>query len=298
MIYVVFDNTFHLGAFCLSNTSRSNSNGCIDQLIEWPDPSMHKVKSEFEGMAWNYLNGTYFLAQETIVSPSNGDRYQPNIFQVRIASKDSSNRLLKMDVIESCLVNMMFDSSSKGFEGLEFVVHRPTGKAYLLGLCEANHCASQLDKDKEGPSNQQRGHGRLILLEKRMKKDACSWEPLATIPLPTSVDFLDYSAVSISRDAPINSIAITSQEDSRVWLGEIRELPSSPFFQILTSSNQIYEFPRFVNSKNNLKTEYCNVEGVAWLNKNQLVFVSDEAKNDQPASCTNKEQRIHYFSLF
>ena len=153
MIYVVFDNSFKIGAFC---TSGSN---CVDTLLDWPDASVEKVPSDFEGMAYNRVNGTYFVVQEAIPSPSQKKKFQPNVFEIVLPQRGTS-----VQVLESCLVNWFFDSDSKGFEGLEFVTHQRTGKSYLLGLCEANLCASRLEKDRE---SNHLGNGRLILLEKR-----------------------------------------------------------------------------------------------------------------------------------
>jgi hypothetical protein len=152
IFYVVFDNSFRIGAFC---TSASN---CADRLLDWPNPSQQKGKSDFEGMTYNRVNGTYFVVQEAIPSASQKEKFQPNVFEIDIPHQATSVR-----VIESCLVNWFFDSDSKGLEGLEFVIHQRTGKSFLLGLCEANLCASKLNKDRESNNL---GNGRLILLEK------------------------------------------------------------------------------------------------------------------------------------
>lgn len=155
----MFDNTFQIGAFCTSLAVLST--GCTDTLLDWPDDSVRKLDSDFEGMAYNSLNGTYFVVQETIPSPSTPKKFQPNVFQIRI---DPLVEPSKLQILESCLVNWQFDSDSKGFEGLEFIVHQRTGKSYLLGLCEANECASKLYNDRESNNL---GNGRLIVLEKR-----------------------------------------------------------------------------------------------------------------------------------
>jgi hypothetical protein len=159
VMYVVFDNSFRIGAFCTLLAKRTTN--CTDALLEWPDENARHLKSDFEGIAYNLSSGTYFVVQETVMSPHIENTFQPNIFEISIATNDGSQAV---EILESCLVNWLFDSDSKGFEGLEFVVHQKTGKSYLLGLCEANDCASMLDKNRDPNSI---GEGRLILLEKR-----------------------------------------------------------------------------------------------------------------------------------
>jgi hypothetical protein len=55
--------------------------------------------------------------------------------------------------------------------------------------------------------------------------------------------------------------------------------------------------PRDVQSKEECLIQYCNIEGVAWRSKDQLIIVSDKAKVDQDAACIEKDQSIHYFVL-
>ena len=69
-----------------------------------------------------------------------------------------------MHVIESCRVQLEFDSDNKGFEGLEYVIHQKRGKTYLFGLCEANKCTSRVT---EKPKETDLGHGRIVVLEKK-----------------------------------------------------------------------------------------------------------------------------------
>jgi hypothetical protein len=155
-MYAVFDNTFHIGAFCVdSNTPMKN---CANQLLPWPDKSAEDLESQFESIAYNSLQDTYYIAQEAIPTLYNKKKYQPNIFEIRIG-KNGSN--LNIQIIESCRVEMEFESDSKGFEGLEFVVSQTKGKTYLFGLCEANGCASS-----KSESGADLGNGRLVILEK------------------------------------------------------------------------------------------------------------------------------------
>ncbi|CAF4851060.1 unnamed protein product, partial [Rotaria sp. Silwood1] len=150
VMYVVFDNTYQIGAIC---TSLGRSFNCTDRLLDWPDLSLNKKKSGFEGMAYNPMSGTYFVVQEAIETNTK-NLYKANVFEIFINPKDST----PIRLVESCLANWDFGSDNKGFEGLEFVFHRSSGQTYLLGLCEANKC------DHKSASN---NDGRIVVLEKK-----------------------------------------------------------------------------------------------------------------------------------
>ena len=158
-MYIIFDNNYQIGAFCTPRTSKSNE--CTDQLLDWPDEAMRGEISEFEGIAHNSVNGTYFIIQETVPSTLQQEKLESNIFEIRITANDSAPSIL---LLESCRVEWEFESISKGFEGLEFIVHRKTGKSYLLALCEANNC-SMATIQKEGVNNL--GNGQIVVLGKR-----------------------------------------------------------------------------------------------------------------------------------
>jgi hypothetical protein len=107
------------------------------------------------------LDGTYFIIQETIPPTSNKVTLGSNIFEIRITSNDL---ISSVSLIESCEVQWEFESKSKGFEGLEFMVHQKTGKRHLLALCEANNC-SMATIQEDAPKNL--GNGQIVVLEKR-----------------------------------------------------------------------------------------------------------------------------------
>jgi len=93
-------------------------------------------------------------------------------------------------------------------------------------------------------------------------------------------------------------VAITSQENSQVWIGTIEEINESPFFQISPlKKDTMYNLPRAIEVPDQCPITYCNIEGIAWQEKNQLILVSDKSKKDQDAICTEKGQSIHYFVL-
>lgn len=121
------------------------------------------------------------------------------------------------------------------------------------------------------------------------------------IKLPSSIEFIDYSAISIYRkdlSTFPTYVAITSQENSQVWIGLIDEIDQSPFFQVSSfAKDVIYNTPPMIKSSNDCAIQYCNVEGVAWLNRTELILISDKSKDDQDAICKEKGQSIHYMAF-
>lgn len=126
----------------------------------------------------------------------------------------------------------------------------------------------------------------------------CHWKPVGIINLPLDAQFRDYSAVSVYRQKRSSYIAVISQEDSQLWIGTIEEMNEAPYYKLKSlNKNSVYNLPRTIPSGDQCPIVYCNVEGVVWQNKNQLILVSDEAKERHAPICANKDQMIHYFSL-
>ncbi|CAF3562210.1 unnamed protein product [Adineta steineri] len=286
VMYVVFDNMYNIGVIC---TSLGRSFNCTDELLEWPQSSLKNKKSSFEGIAYNPRSETYFVVQEAIPT-DNKKIFQANVFEISINQKDS----IPVRIIESCLINHDFDTQNKGFEGLEFVLHQKSKKSYLLALCEANQCNHKSTTDN---------NGRVVVLEKTKStsKSTCVWQPVGTFDLPSSVHFDDYSAISIyhqpSYKLPTH-VAVTSQENSQVWIGTIEEINKAPFFQFSSlNKDTVYNLPRTTEMASECQIKYCNIEGVTWRGKNQLILVSDKAKTDQDIHCIEKDQSLHYLGL-
>lgn len=163
MLFVIFDNTFQIGAFCTWSTNQTTD--CTNRIIDWPNDTFNELISDFEGIAHNVLTDTYFLAQETIPSSTNSDEYNSNIFEIKITTNASHSSIT---LIESCQIMWVFDSTAKGFEGIEFINHEKSVKTYLLALCEANRCIREsMFKDR----NTNLGHGRLVVLEKHERTE-------------------------------------------------------------------------------------------------------------------------------
>jgi len=65
----------------------------------------------------------------------------------------------------------------------------------------------------------------------------------------------------------------------------------------------VYDFPR---SQSSCEVQYCNIEGIHWVSGDanadtpqMLVGVSDKMKSGgrQAASCQDKDQSVHLFTL-
>jgi hypothetical protein len=168
-------------------------------------------------------------------------------------------------------VDFSFEQRNTGFEGLSAV--RWKGRDYLLALCEGNRC-------RAGRRGRKPGGGRIQVLQRA----GTVWKPVATIALPPSVKFEDYSAVSLRG----SRIAVVSQQTSRLWIGTLR-------FRDWTIAGRgtIYDFPR--TRKGNPK--YCTLEGLCWLSARAFVLVSDLCKGKYSKRCRKRDQSIHVFRI-
>jgi hypothetical protein len=168
-------------------------------------------------------------------------------------------------------VDFKFDKRNTGFEGLSAV--RFDGEDYLLALCEGNKC-------RGGKKGRKPGGGRIHVLQ----RVRTLWKSLATIALPRSVKFADYSAVAIRG----TRIAVVSQQSSRCWVGTIRFRDWS-----IVGRGRIYGFPRTRKGKR----QYCTVEGASWIGPRTLVMVSDLSKKDYSKRCDKHDQSLHVFRI-
>ena len=168
-------------------------------------------------------------------------------------------------------VDVPFDKRNSGFEGLHAV--RREGRDYLLALCEGNRC-------RGGRKGRQPGGGRIHVLQRA----GTVWKSMASIALPPSVRFEDYSAVSIRG----NRIAVISQQTSRLWIGSLRFRDWT-----ITGRGTIYDFP----STKKGKPKYCTLEGLCWLSPRTFVLVSDLSKESHPKRCRKRDQSVHVFRI-
>jgi hypothetical protein len=168
-------------------------------------------------------------------------------------------------------VDFTFEKPNTGFEGLAAV--RWKGSNYLLALCEGNRC-------RAGRRGRAGGGGRIHVLARK----SGMWVPVARIKLPRTVNFEDYSAVSLRGDR----IAVISQMTSRLWIGRLRRGDWT-----IVGPGRIYDFPRTKRGR----PRYCTLEGLCWLSATRFVLVSDLCKPGYRKGCRKTDQSIHLFSL-
>lgn len=297
--YVVYDNLFEIGRIDRQFGFHSPQH----QLIA-PSEAPAKGSSNYEGIVYVQETGTFYLMVEA--APHNSTDGHPNEKQDGKNGKElfhawvdeialpADNKLESGYTLKRrCRTEFAFTHSVRGFEGVTYV-YSDDGELILLGMCEGNNCHG-------GKEGRDRGHGRVVLMRFRPASDhaECLWETIDVVHLPKSVYFTDYSALTVRRTRTHNhtyDVAITSQEDSQVWLGTLKIGSSKSAKGWEFNTGRVLNFPR-----NDLcEVVYCNVEGVSFLpNEDMLVVVSDKMKKDgsQPFRCLPKDQSIHTFIL-
>jgi hypothetical protein len=160
---------------------------------------------------------------------------------------------------------------NKGLEGLG-CVHR-NGRLHLLGLYEGNWGLG-------GASGRRPGGGRIEVLV----EGAQTWEPVATIRLPATLPFADYSAIAVRGDR----LAVTSQRSSALWVGRL----SASDWRV-NGPGTVYLFPRDRLGR----TMYGTVEGVTWLDDDLFAVVSDRVKRNQPRRLRATHESVHIVAL-
>lgn len=211
----------------------------------------------YEGIS--YLDDEFYLVEESI---NNDGAWNARLSVVDKEFELESKKWLKYN----------FQSDNKGFEGIT-VIDRDN-KKYVLALCEGNDCEA-------GATSKISGAGRIKVFEKKRNK----WKYIASIRLPKSLSFIDYSGIAMNDN---DMLAITSQESSAIWITKL-DLEA----WAIAVPGKIYEFPK--NADGNIV--YCNIEGVAWIAENQIITVSDAKKGNQPERCKTKEQSIHIMAM-
>ncbi len=247
--FIVFDD--HTALARITNDLRvSNSNVLIGTA---------PVQGGYEGIAYNAEKHRYYLLVESL--PHDGDEHRAEIVEYSDAFKYLKSRPL----------DFVFKSCNKGFEALAHVNRE--GRDYALALCEGNKCQS-------GRKGRQPGNGRVQLFEKTKKL----WSHIGTIKLPRSVEFTDYSGMSLDN----GRVAVVSQENSMLWIGTFDKATWN-----WRDEGQLYEFPRTADGE----IQYGNIEGVSWITPSRIVTISDRRKSDQLKRFADKDQSIHVFDI-
>jgi len=247
--FIVFDNRTDV-ARIHEDLSPNHMNGLF---------GMARGRKGFEGIAYNPHTRRFYLLIES--RETDDGKYRPEIFEY-----DDS-----LSYVKHRQMDFNFQSENKGFEALAHV--RRNGQDYALGLCEGNKC-------KSGKKGRRPGGGRVQLFKKAKR----IWSHFRTIKLPKSVQFEDYSAMTIDG----HRVAVVSQVNSLLWVGVFQEDRWD-----WCDDGQTYDFPRTDEGE----IHYGNVEGVCWIGRNRIVTVSDRKKDDQPEHVAEKDQSIHVFDI-
>ena len=220
---------------------------------------MARGRKGYEGITYNpYIKRFYLLIESR---ETDGGEYRPEIFEY-----DDS-----LAYVKDRPIDFTFATKNKGFEAVAHI--RRDGQDYVLALCEGNKC-------KSGRKGRRPGGGRVQLFKKKKR----IWSHVGTIKLPKSVQFTDYSAMSIDG----HRVAVVSQEDAMLWVGTFHEGEWD-----WRDEGHTYVFPRTGRDK----IYYSNVEGASWIAQNRIVAVSDRRKKDQPEYVAEKDQSIHIFDI-
>ena len=251
LFYVIFDNLPHIACVGPELSQTAGSNRMIVQE--------RGLRSGFEDIAHDSLSGRFYVLIESLPRGR-------GTFMAAVQEYDANFRYAGRAWLDFPL-----DRPNKGLEGLTCV--RRDGQAYLLGLCEGN-------RGKGGAEGRVPGGGRVQVFRRGHRQ----WDRVATIRLPETVLFQDYSGIA-SADG---RIAVVSQESSALWVGNL-----APDGWKFTDAGVSYALPRPADGS----IVYGTAEGVSWLAPDQVVAVSDKAKPDQDPRCRAKDQSIHIFRI-
>mmetsp|Transcript_10712 Transcript_10712/g.14823 ORF Transcript_10712/g.14823 Transcript_10712/m.14823 type:complete len:407 (-) Transcript_10712:277-1497(-) len=277
--YVIHDNSWAVSKIDPHFLMNSEKN------IQYGDPVIaptnlqyqaEDLDSSFEAIV-EIDQDTFYLIRESIHHKEE-DVYRAVILKVKLPNVDH--------ILQECPSEKTFDGTSKGFEGAASLIGAD-GTFFLLGMCEGNYCS-------EGDRGKKPGHGQIIVmsLEETDQNDyGCQWKTVTTLHLPHNAYFTDYSSLTIQE----NRIAVSSQEDSKLWIGKI-SLDNHGYFDPFSTAftpGHVLQFPRDTNCE----IIYCNIEGIHWVSDEILVAVSDKmkSKGKQHYRCLEKDQSIHLF---
>ncbi|MEU6389539.1 hypothetical protein [Streptomyces sp. NPDC046939] len=204
--------------------------------------------------------------QDHLFTLSEAEPFKPRKFRARVQEFDA-----KLRPLGSTPLDFDLTTANKGMEGLEWV--ESSGNGYLLALCEGNQCAG-------GKKGRTPGGGRIQVFRRGGKR----WINTATIRLPKSLPFEDYSSVSVRGDR----IAVLSQASSALWVGRL----STRKWRV--DEGTVYRLPTGPKGRK----LYGTPEGVSWVSTDYVVIVSDRAKkgaaNDRFRA---KDQSVHLFLI-
>lgn len=276
--YTICDSSWAIFKFGIQLTPFSDNNSLIEDVDRELDED-----SGFEALVLH--NDTFYVIRESVDHTAiNGslEGYHAIIEEVQVLGDTYKT-------IRKCSAEFEFEGDSKGFEGAAGLTDLD-GNFVILGLCEGNHCSESRKDDV--------GHGRIVAMRQEVSDDgSCLWKTIRKIHLPHSASFTDYSDINI---AASGKVAVTSQEDSQLWISRLLGHQNDGRWDIDNlnfddSYVEIYDFPK----DNTCSTVYCNIEGIHWINDDTVIAVSDKMKGNgkQDFRCFEKDQSVHVFML-
>jgi len=248
--YVIFDNVRRVARIDPGLSTSSDRNGWFGKK---------RSGEGYEDIAYSPQLKRFYLLVE-------GEKHPDGTYKALIDECDEAGNFKGRR-----WVDFPFKKRNTGFEGLSAI--RWKGTDYLLALCEGNRC-------KSGRRGRAGAGGRIQVLVRKGRM----WVSIACIKLPKTLNFEDYSAVSLRG----TRIAVVSQMTSRLWIGRLR-----PGTWTIAGRGREYDFPRTKRGK----PKYCTVEGFCWLSDTRFVAVSDLSKSRYRKGCGKKDQSIHLFAI-
>lgn len=131
-------------------------------------------------------------------------------------------------------------------------------QAILASMCD---CGAAIECIEPGGCVQgskgrgkERGNGRIVVTKLVEDAEGCKWETQKLVKLPPF--FKDYSDIDITASG---RVAVSSQEDSAVWVGQM----NMTTFEIEGEGTTLH-FPR---SADGCQPIYCNIEGVHFIDE-------------------------------
>jgi hypothetical protein len=216
-------------------------------------------KSQYEGITYDAHGTPHFY----VVKETDGDA----VFRSRVVQLSNA-----LEAEGSEPTDAVFPEPNTGLEGIAWIWAGEADR--LLALCEANDC---------GIGEKPAGDGRVKVLV----QDGGEWRTEASIEIPEAASFLDYSDIAL-RDLGngMARVAIVSQRSSALWLGTLLEGPWR-----FADTGMTYAFPK----RSDGAIQYCNIEGVSFLEGETFALVSD--KTSESGACSDKDQSVHVFRL-
>ncbi len=198
---------------------------------------------------------------------------RPRTYQAKVHQYDGSLRYLRSDWLDFPLAD-----ANKGLEGLTCL--RRNGRTCLLAMCEGNRC-------RGGSAGRRPGGGRIQVFTEEGPRGG--WVHTGTIKLPRTLEFEDYSGISLVGDR----LAVVSQASSALWVGRLRR-NGTDLIDEVADEGTVFRFP--TDSRG--RTVYRTVEGVSWLADDRVVVVSDKVKPGSGERAGRaKDQSIHIFTI-